>query len=95
MCGKMGVTEVDTIKNMMTMAVYFVLADIFDLDVMDIEPSFDLEKDLHITDDHKALLSGAVIDMFNGCELDFSTMHKVQDVIEQIVTVEPIHSSVH
>ena len=68
MCGKLGTSEVDTIKNMMTMTVYFVLADIFDLDVMD---------------------------MFNGCELDFSTMHKVQDVIEQIVTVEPIHSSVH
>ncbi len=95
MCGKMGVTEVDTIKNMMTMTVYFVLADIFDLDVMDIEPSFDLEKDLHITDDHKALLSGAVTDMFNGCELNFSTIHKVQDVIEQVVIVDPMTSSIH
>jgi hypothetical protein len=40
MCGKLGTSEVDTIKNMMTMTVYFVLADIFDLDVMDIKPSF-------------------------------------------------------
>jgi len=92
MCGKMGVSEVDTIKNMMTMTVYFVLADIFDLDAMDIESSFDLEKDLHITNDLKALLSGAVMDMFNGCELNFTTIHNVQDIVEQIVIVEPINS---
>jgi hypothetical protein len=92
MCGKMGVSEVDTIKNMMTMTVYFVLADIFDLDIMDIESSFDLEKDLHITSDLKALLSEAVMDMFNGLELNFTTIHNVQDIVEQIVIVEPINS---
>ena len=92
MCGKMGISEVDTIKNMMTMTVFFVLADIFDIDAMDIELSFDLEKDLHITSDHKALLSGVVTDMFNGCELNFSTIHNVQGIVEQIVIVEPINS---
>jgi len=87
MCGKMGNNEIDSMQNMMAMSVYFVIADAFDIDVMDIEPNDDLEKDFHMTQVIKQDLSESVEDMFNGCQLDFTEIHNVQDVVDQIVTV--------
>ncbi len=87
MCGIMGNNEVDSMKNMMAMSVYFIIADAFDLDAMDIEPSNDLEKDFHMTSETKQNLSELVVDMFAGRQLDFSSIHNVQDVVDQIVTL--------
>jgi len=87
MCGKMGNNEIDSMQNMMAMSVYFVIADAFDIDAMDIEPNDDLEKDFHMTQVIKQDLSESVEDMFNGCQLDFTEIHNVQDVVDQIVTV--------
>jgi len=87
MCGKMGNNEIDSMKNMMAMSVYFVIADAFDIDAMDIEPNADLEKDFHMTSSTQQDLSDSVADMFNGCQLDFSTIHNVQNIVDQIVTV--------
>jgi len=87
MCGKMGNNEIDSMQNMMAMSVYFVIADAFDIDAMDIEPNDDLEKDFHMTSVIKQDLSESVEDMFNGCQLDFTEIHNVQDVVDQIVTV--------
>ena len=33
MCGKFGTNEVESMQNMMSMAVYFVIADTFDVDI--------------------------------------------------------------
>ncbi len=87
MCGKMGNNEIDSMKNMMAMSVYFVIADAFDIDAMDIEPSNNLEKDFHMTQESKQELSELVIDMFDGRQLDFTAIHNVQDVVDQIVTI--------
>ena len=87
MCGIMGNNEVDSMKNMMAMSVYFIIADAFELDAMDIEPSKDLEKDFHMTSETKQNLSELVVDMFAGRQLDFSNIHSVQDIVDQIVTL--------
>ena len=87
MCGIMGNNEVDSMKNMMAMSVYFIIADAFDLDAMDIEPNNDLEKDFHMTSKTKQDLSELVVDMFAGRQLDFTSTHNVQDVVDQIVTL--------
>jgi acyl carrier protein len=87
MCGKMGTNEIDTIKNMMAMSVYFIIADTFDIDAIDIEPDNNLENDLHMTSETKQELNNLVIDMFDGCKLDFSTIHNVQDIVDQVATV--------
>ena len=31
MCGKFGTNEIESMQNMMSMAVYFVIADTFDI----------------------------------------------------------------
>jgi hypothetical protein len=46
MCGKLGSNEVESLQNMMSMAVYFVLADTFDMDFDDIQPNSNLKTDL-------------------------------------------------
>ncbi len=83
----MGNSEIDTMKNMMAMSVYYIIADAFDIDAMDIEPKDSLENDLHMTDQSKQELNDLVIDMFNGQRLDFSTIRNVQDIVDQVARV--------
>lgn len=88
MCGKMGENEVDSMKNMMTMAVYYVVADVFDVDAMDLDAATDLEKDLHVTPAMQIELYESVGEMFNGFKLDLQHAHSVQEIVDQIVTIE-------
>jgi len=85
MCGKMGNSEVDTIKNMMSMSVYYVIADCFDMDAMELEPYNALDNDFHMTTEVKSLLSESITDMFNGHQLEFATIHTVQDIVDQVI----------
>lgn len=85
MCGKMGNSEIDTIKNMMSMSVYYVIADCFDIDAMKLEPNNALDNDFHMTTEEKSLLSESITDMFNGHQLEFSTIHTVQDIVDQVI----------
>lgn len=94
MCGKIGDNEIESMQNMMAMSVYFIIADTFDVDAMDIEADNDLQKDLHMTNKIKHELNESFMDMFNGYQLDFSKIHKVQDIVDQIVTVE-LNNSIH
>jgi len=81
----MGNTEVDTIKNMMSMSVYYVIADCFDVDAMELEPHKALDNDFHMTTEEKSLLSESITDMFNGHQLEFATIHTVQDIVDQVI----------
>jgi len=94
MCGKIGKDAIESMQNMMSMSVYYVIADCLDVDAMDLEPNEDLDNDLHMTDAMKSLLSESIIDMFNGRQLDYSTIHNIQDVVNQVITTE-LHESIH
>lgn len=84
----MGKNEVDSMKNMMTMAVYYVVADVFDVDAMDLDATTDLDKDLHVTPAMQIELYESVGEMFNGFKLDLQQAHSVQEIVDQIVTIE-------
>ncbi len=86
MCGKMGHDEVDSMQNMMAMSAYFVIADALDIDAMDLEGEQDLEKDFHLSDAERQLLSESISEMFNGLELDFSQINQVKDIVDQVLT---------
>jgi len=94
MCGKIGKDAIESMQNMMSMSVYYVIADCLDVDAMDLEPNEDLDNDLHMTDAMKSLLNESIIDMFNGRQLDYSTIHNIQDVVNQVITTE-LHESIH
>ncbi len=85
MCGKMGENEVDSMKNIMTMCVYFVIADVLEVDIMDLEATTNLDKDLHCTVEMKRQLSTTMKDMFNGFSLEFEPDMSVKEVINQVM----------
>lgn len=87
MCGKLGSNEVESMQNMMSMAVYFVLADTFDLDIDEIYPTSDLQNDLGMTASIQQQLDASIMDMFNQTQIDFSSVKTVQDVVDQITSV--------
>lgn len=88
MCGKLGNTEVESLQNMMSMAVYFVLADTFDVDIDDISPNSDLKADLAMTSSIQTQLEKSIMDMFNQTQVDFSRTKTVQDIINQVAKVQ-------
>lgn len=88
MCGKLGNSEVETLENMMSMAVYFVIADTFDLDVDEIQANSNLTKDLGMTKAKQIQLNDAIKDMFNDTSVDFSQVSTIGDVVKQIAKVQ-------
>jgi acyl carrier protein len=88
MCGKLGNNEVESLQNMMSMAVYFVLADTFDMDFDDISPNSDLKSDLGMTPTIQAQLDESIMDMFNQAQVDFNQIKTVQDIVDQVAKVQ-------
>ncbi len=85
MCGKVGIDEVDSMKNMMAMSVYFLLSDVLELDLMAFDADLELDRDLKVTNENKRTLNETVMDLFNGCILDFSKITTLQDVVDQVI----------
>lgn len=88
MCGKLGTNEVESMQNMMSMAVYFVLADTFDVDIDELSPNSDLQIDLGMNASIQARLDESIMDMFNQLHIDFSRTRTIQDIVNQVTTVQ-------
>ncbi|WGS88140.1 hypothetical protein [Methylomonas sp. UP202] len=87
MCGKFGGNEVESLQNMMSMAVQLVIADTFDLEVDDVSLDSDLQNDLGMDADLRDKLDSSITEMFNELHLDFSRIKTVADLVEQVVTL--------
>ncbi|WP_427501611.1 hypothetical protein ACQE3E_10580 [Methylomonas sp. MED-D] len=87
MCGKFGGNEVESLQNMMSMAVQLVIADTFDLDVDDVSLDRDLQNDLGMDADLRDKLDSSIMEMFNQLHLDFNRIKTVADLVEQVVTL--------
>jgi len=85
MCGKMGHNEIESMQNMMAMSAYFVIAEVLDIDAMELEDKQDLDHDFHLTEKKRQLLSDSIEDMFNGLKLDFSKIHQIKDIVAQVI----------
>lgn len=90
MRGNTSVNEIESVNNLLTLSVYFTIADCLDLDAMNLQADDDLRNDLKMTDAQQQALFESVIDQFEGEQLDFSTIHTVQDVVDQLVTYNEI-----
>lgn len=82
----MGIEDYDTELYLVTMSVYFLIAELIDLDVMDIDSSSLLESDLGMTEGLRKVFSGSIKELFDGFELDYFFIKTVQDVINQVIT---------
>jgi len=87
MCGKMGENEIESMENMMSMAVYLVIADTLDIDVDAIFPDSNLKHDLGMTSAVQHELDQSIMEMFNNFQVDFSKADTVGDVVRQIAKV--------
>lgn len=87
MCGKIGTNEVDSMQNMMAMAVYFVIADALDVDVDDLYPQADLKQDLGMTEPLRQRLDDSIMDMFDNFHVDFSRVKTLQDIVDQVASL--------
>ncbi len=87
MCGKMGGNEVESMQNMMSMAVYCVIADALDVDIDDLEPETDLQRDLGLTSSAQEMLDQSIMDMFDNFHVDFSRVKTVQDIVNQVTHI--------
>jgi acyl carrier protein len=85
MCGKLGENEIESMRNMLTMVVYAVLADIFNKDISAISQNNDLQNDLGMTMIIQRKLDIAINDIFDDLHLDFERIKTVQDVIDQVI----------
>ncbi len=82
----MGIEDYDTELYLVTMSVHFLIAELMDLDIMDIESDSSLEIDLGMTGRLRKIFSGSIKEMFDGFELDYLFIKTVQDVINQVIT---------
>lgn len=77
--------EIDSAKNMITMSVYFIIADTLDIDMLELQPDTELVKDLNL-DSHKiAELTKSIMASFDNLKLDFSLIQSVQDIVDQVL----------
>ena len=77
--------EIDSVKNMITMSVYFIIADTLDIDMLELQPDTELVKDLNL-DSHKiAELTKSIMASFDNLKLDFSLIQSVQDIVDQVL----------
>lgn len=88
MCGKLGTNEVESMQNMMSMAVYFVIADAFDVDIEEVSADSDLKDDLGMTGLIQEQLDGVIMDMFNNLHVDFGQVKTVQDIVNQVTKIK-------
>ncbi len=86
MRGNTSINEIESVNNLLTLSVYFTIADCLDLDAMTLQADDDLRKDLAMTDIQQQTLFESVKDQFEGEQLDFSVIQTVQDMVDQLVT---------
>jgi hypothetical protein len=82
----MEIEEYGVELSLVTITVHFLLADVLDQDIMNIEASSLLESDLGMTEGLRCVFSRSIKDMFDGFELDYSFIKSVQDVVNQVIT---------
>ncbi len=81
-----SINEIESVNNLLTLSVYFTIADCLDLDAMMLQADDDLRKDLSMTENQQQALFESVKDQFEGEQLDFSVIKTVQDVVDRLVT---------
>lgn len=69
----------------MTMAVYSVLSDVFNIDVESIDPDSELQSDLGMTELIKKDIDIAIANAFDNFHLDFGRIKFIRDIVSQVV----------
>jgi hypothetical protein len=90
-CIKSGNSELSTVKALMTMSLNSIFADVFDIDLDDIQLDMNLQSDLKMTDAQQQELAEVIAEYFDDLVVDFSKVSTVDDVFNIVVEAEFEH----
>lgn len=88
MCIKAGNDELDSVKNLMLMALRAAIAQALDVELEDIEPEVRLVADLGMDAEKGEELVELVADTFDGLTIDLETIETIGDLYECVVLHE-------
>lgn len=88
MCIKAGEDELDTVKNLMSMALKAVIAQALDADLDKVVPEARLVKDLRMGKKRRAALAELIADTFDGLEVDLNRIETVDELLDVVVMAE-------
>ena len=85
MCIKTAYTELDSVRAIMTMSLNAIVADVFGLDLDDIEPGLRLHTDLRMDTQKQLELGEIIAEYFDGLQVEFSRIELLADLFEQVI----------
>lgn len=88
MCFKAGNDELDTVKNLMLMALRAAIAQALDVEMDELEPEQRLVADLAMDADKRAELVELIADTFDGLTLDLDALETIGQIYEAVVLEE-------
>ncbi|MDD3450278.1 MAG: hypothetical protein PHF72_14785 [Gammaproteobacteria bacterium] len=88
MCFKAGNDELDTVKNLMLMALRAAIAQALDVEMDELEPGQRLVEDLAMDADGRAGLVELIADTFDGLTLDLDALETIGQIYEAVVLEE-------
>jgi acyl carrier protein len=88
MCFKAGNDELDTVKNLMLMALRAAIAQALDVEMDELEPEQRLVEDLAMDAAGRAELVELIADTFDGLTLDLDALETIGQIYEAVVLEE-------
>lgn len=88
MCIKAGVDELESVKNLMSMALKAVVAEALHVELDEVEDDARLVEDLRMGAVEAAALRELVADTFDGCTVDLDATPTYGVLLERVVLNE-------
>ncbi|MCW8929868.1 MAG: phosphopantetheine-binding protein [Gammaproteobacteria bacterium] len=88
MCIKAGHDELDSVKVLMTMSLNALIAEVFEIDLDDLERTLSLTKDLGMDSAKQRELSNLIDEYFDGLSVDFSENDTLEELFYTVVNSE-------
>lgn len=84
---KSDYNEIDTVKSIMSKSLNVIVADVFQLDLDEINMQYDLIRDLNMDHKKKVMLKNLIAEYFDGHELKFNSNsnYTIQDLHNDVV----------
>ncbi|WP_127478623.1 hypothetical protein [Sulfurivermis fontis] len=88
MCIKAGKDELDSVKNLMSMALKAVVAEALQVELDEVVDEARLVEDLHMGAAGAAALRELIADTFDGCTVDPAAIPTYAGLLERVVLNE-------
>lgn len=88
--------KVESMQNMMRLAIYPLIAEAFVVDPESISPNYRLREDLGMTEALQSRLDGLLRESFEQTAIDFGKIRTVPDLVDAIVSsqIDITHPSI-